>query len=83
VETLRGFFVDNREVLKIIEAHQYRIQDAEYSVYKPGNSRVRSGTTLFMAAIFYRSSKVQMSCPWCLAKVSVSNGWNLQTSFDW
>ncbi|KAJ7306138.1 hypothetical protein DFH08DRAFT_824793 [Mycena albidolilacea] len=63
-ETLRRFFPGNDEVLRNIDSHQYRIQDEEYSVYEPGSSRIRSGVTLYMAAILFTW---RMQCPWCSA----------------
>ncbi|KAF8217787.1 caspase domain-containing protein [Mycena galopus ATCC 62051] len=80
VDTLRRFFRDNDEVLRLIDLHQYRIQDEEDSLYEPGNSRVRSGTTLYMAAILYRRFASQIHCPWCSARVPLAEGWNHQSS---
>ncbi|KAK7056001.1 hypothetical protein R3P38DRAFT_3253943 [Favolaschia claudopus] len=77
---LQEFFVRNEVIMDIIRSEQYQIQDAEYSVHRPGSRLVAAGTTLFMAALFYRS---RMKCPWCDTQVEpVSLGWNLQISFN-
>jgi hypothetical protein len=79
-ETLRRFLPGNDEVLRIVDSPQYRIQDEGYSAYEPGSSRIRSGATLYMAAILFTS---RMQCPWCSAEVPVSEGWNLQSRRSW
>ncbi|KAK7017265.1 hypothetical protein R3P38DRAFT_1320250 [Favolaschia claudopus] len=79
LNTLQELFINNEEILTIIQSDQYQIQDAEHSVYRPGSRVVRAGAMLFMTALFYRS---QMNCPWCNAQVQVLPGWNLRNSID-
>ncbi|KAK7017294.1 hypothetical protein R3P38DRAFT_3275159 [Favolaschia claudopus] len=76
---LQDFFVGNEVIMNIIQSQQYQIQDAEYSVHPPGSRLVAAGSTLFMAALLYRS---QLKCPWCDSAAPVSPGWNHQISFD-
>ncbi|KAK7002423.1 hypothetical protein R3P38DRAFT_3042916 [Favolaschia claudopus] len=79
---MRNIFAGNEQVLKLITSGQYRIQDSENSIYQPGKSRIRSGATLYMAALLYRSAILQINCPWCSAQVPRASSWNFQTTFD-
>ncbi|KAK7017277.1 hypothetical protein R3P38DRAFT_2986297 [Favolaschia claudopus] len=85
MEKLREFCNNNEEISAIIETDQYRIQDAEYSVYQLGSRMVSAGATLFMTAVvFYMEmgSTVTLSCPWCDTRTPALRCWNFQAFRD-
>ncbi|KAK6987530.1 hypothetical protein R3P38DRAFT_2986250 [Favolaschia claudopus] len=82
VKALQEIFDGNEELTTMIISHRYRIQDRDCSVYRLGSPLVSAGAEIFMAAILYRESTKEMSCPYCKAEVPVLPGCNLQTSMD-